>query len=112
MKDLSVVTETGMERPRKVHFAYDKPDCFLLKKRPNFDVKNYHFTTVCDQISLDEIRRAHMNLEKLMEHISIISDYRQSWKVEHKLSDILLLTICVVISGAEGWEDIEDFGHV
>ncbi|WP_162535409.1 transposase family protein, partial [Escherichia coli] len=28
---------------------------------------------------------------------------------EHKLSDILLLTICAVISGAEGWEDIEDF---
>jgi predicted transposase YbfD/YdcC len=53
-----------------------------------------------------------MNLEKLMEHISIIPDYRQSWKVEHKLSDILLLTICAVISGAEGWEDIEDFGNV
>ncbi|EET6957933.1 TPA: transposase family protein, partial [Escherichia coli] len=27
---------------------------------------------------------------------------RQAWKVEHKLSDILLLTICAVISGAEG----------
>ncbi|MDW9335679.1 hypothetical protein R6G88_13385, partial [Escherichia coli] len=27
------------------------------------------------------------------EHISIIPDYRQAWKVEHKLSDILLLTI-------------------
>ncbi len=27
------------------------------------------------------------------------------------LSDILLLTICAVISGAEGWEDIEDFGE-
>ncbi|KAB3203992.1 transposase family protein, partial [Escherichia coli] len=26
---------------------------------------------------------------------------RQAWKVEHKLSDILLLTICAVISGAE-----------
>ncbi|HFU8281424.1 transposase family protein, partial [Escherichia marmotae] len=25
-----------------------------------------------------------------MEHISIIPDYRQAWKVEHKLSDILL----------------------
>ncbi|WP_425357848.1 hypothetical protein, partial [Escherichia coli] len=25
---------------------------------------------------------------------------RQAWKVEHKLSDILLLTICAVISGA------------
>ncbi|WP_225390186.1 transposase family protein, partial [Escherichia coli] len=24
--------------------------------------------------------------------------------MEHKLSDILLLTICAVISGAEGWE--------
>ncbi|WP_250665804.1 ISAs1 family transposase [Escherichia coli] len=46
-----------------------------------------------------------------MEHISIIPDYRQAWKVEHKLSDILLLTICAVISGAEGWEDIEDFGE-
>ncbi|OYC20744.1 H repeat-associated protein YhhI [Escherichia coli] len=52
-----------------------------------------------------------MELKKLMEHISIIPDYRQSWKVEHKLSDILLLTICAVISGAEGWEDIEDFGE-
>ncbi|RJF08325.1 transposase family protein [Escherichia coli] len=48
-----------------------------------------------------------MELKKLMEHISIIPDYRQAWKVEHKLSDILLLTICAVISGAEGWEDIE-----
>ncbi|HFM2873084.1 transposase family protein, partial [Escherichia coli] len=23
-----------------------------------------------------------------MEHISVIPDYRQAWKVEHKLSDI------------------------
>ncbi|HCP1833283.1 TPA: transposase family protein, partial [Escherichia coli] len=52
-----------------------------------------------------------MELKKLMEHISIIPDYRQAWKVEHKLSDILLLTICAVISCAEGWEDIEDFGE-
>ena len=52
-----------------------------------------------------------MELKKLMEHISVIPDYRQAWKVEHKLSDILLLTICDVISGAEGWEDIEDFGE-
>ncbi|EQA0456660.1 transposase family protein, partial [Escherichia coli] len=37
-----------------------------------------------------------MVLKKLMEHISIIPDYRQALKVEHKLSDILLLTICAV----------------
>ncbi|EHX8088714.1 transposase family protein, partial [Escherichia coli] len=42
-----------------------------------------------------------MELKKLMEHISITPDYRQAWKVEHKLSDILLLTIFAVISGAE-----------
>lgn len=53
-----------------------------------------------------------MNLEDLMKHISIIPDYRQAWKIEHKLSDILLLTICAVVAGAEGWEDIEDFGNV
>lgn len=45
-----------------------------------------------------------MELEKLMVHISIIPDYRHPRKVEHKLSDILLLTICAVISGAEGWD--------
>ncbi|HAX1686875.1 TPA: transposase, partial [Escherichia coli] len=27
-----------------------------------------------------------MELKKLMEHISITPDYRQVWKVEHKLS--------------------------
>ena len=53
-----------------------------------------------------------MNLEDVMKHITVIPDYRQSWKIEHKLSDILLLTICAVMSGAEGLEDIEYFGHV
>ncbi|ENZ5020354.1 hypothetical protein ACH8H4_005059, partial [Escherichia coli] len=26
-----------------------------------------------------------MELKKLMEHISVIPDYRQAWNVEHKL---------------------------
>ncbi|ENC1058587.1 transposase family protein, partial [Escherichia coli] len=42
---------------------------------------------------------------------SIIPDDRQVWKVEHKLSNILLLIICVIIFGAEGWEDIENLGE-
>ncbi|SQR61767.1 transposase IS4 family protein [Escherichia coli] len=46
-----------------------------------------------------------------MEHISAILDYRQAWKVEYKLLDILLLTICTTISGAEGWEDIDNLGE-
>jgi predicted transposase YbfD/YdcC len=51
-----------------------------------------------------------MNAGSLFEHFSIIKDPRQSWKIEHKLFDILLLTVCAVIAGAEGWEDIEEFG--
>ncbi|PJE77710.1 hypothetical protein CI610_03366 [invertebrate metagenome] len=35
-----------------------------------------------------------MNAFNLIEQLSIISDPRQAWKVEHNLSDILLLTIC------------------
>lgn len=51
-----------------------------------------------------------MNAGSLFEHFSIIKDPRQSWKIEYKLFDILLLTVCAVIAGAEGWEDIEEFG--
>lgn len=47
----------------------------------------------------------------LMHHLSIVPDFRQAWKIRHQLSDILFLTVCAVICGAEGWEEIEDFGH-
>ena len=46
-----------------------------------------------------------------MHHLSIVPDFRQAWKVQHQLSDILFLTVCAVICGAEGWDEIEDFGH-
>lgn len=44
-------------------------------------------------------------------HFQIIKDYRQESKVEHKLSDIILLTICGVLSGQDGWDGIIDFGN-
>ena len=50
-----------------------------------------------------------MNVIDLMENLSVIYDARQEGKVVHKLTDILLLTICAVIAGAEGWDEIEDF---
>ncbi len=43
-------------------------------------------------------------------HFSKIEDPRESNK-RHQLIDILFLAVCSVLSGAEGWEDIEDFGH-
>jgi len=41
-----------------------------------------------------------------------IKDKRQSWKLKHKLSEVVVTTICAVISGCEEWEDIEDFCKV
>ena len=53
-----------------------------------------------------------MNGSSLLHHLSLITDFRQSGKINHLLSDILFLTVAAVIAGAEGWEEIEDFGHL
>ena len=42
-----------------------------------------------------------MNPQDLVSHFSILKDYRQYLKLEHSLSDIILLTVCGVIAGAE-----------
>ena len=41
-----------------------------------------------------------------------ISDPRIERCKKHHLIDILLLAISAVMSGSEGWEDIENFGHI
>ena len=52
-----------------------------------------------------------MSAPSPLHYLSIIPDFRQSWKVQHQLSDILFLVVCAVICGSEGWDEIEDFGH-
>ena len=52
-----------------------------------------------------------MNGLSLLDHISIIHDHRQPWKIIHKLSDILFQSIVAVIGDAEGWDEIADFGE-
>lgn len=47
-----------------------------------------------------------------LEHFELITGPRIERCKKHTLIDILLLAISVVLSGAEGWEDIENFGHV
>ncbi|EPO3010947.1 transposase family protein [Vibrio cholerae] len=39
-------------------------------------------------------------------HFNVIPDYRQQGKFEHKLTDIILLTICAVLSGQDDWKAI------
>ena len=41
-----------------------------------------------------------------------IPDPRQHAKIYYPFYDVLFLTVCAVIGGADGWEDIEDFGEV
>jgi predicted transposase YbfD/YdcC len=46
----------------------------------------------------------------LIEHFSLLEDPRMERNKAHELIDIIVLTICALASGAEGWEAIEDFG--
>ena len=52
-----------------------------------------------------------MNIDIFAEHFSELEDPRQSAKVVYPLFDVVFLTLCAVIAGCEGWEDIEDFGE-
>ncbi len=47
-----------------------------------------------------------------LKHFNSITDPRIERCKKHELIDILLLAISAVFSGTEGWEDIEDFGHL
>ena len=43
-------------------------------------------------------------------HFEDLPDPRQLWKVTYPLIEILLLVLCGVICGADGWVEIETFG--
>ncbi|MEM1256638.1 MAG: ISAs1 family transposase [Cyanobacteria bacterium P01_H01_bin.21] len=47
----------------------------------------------------------------LLTHFESLDDPRTAYLVEHPLLDIVALTICAVICGAETWEEIEAYGH-
>lgn len=46
----------------------------------------------------------------LLEHFTSLEDPRVERNRRHALLDIVLLVVCAVVSGAEGWEAIEEFG--
>ena len=41
-----------------------------------------------------------------------IEEPRQAWKVEHRLEDVLAITVCAVLTHAESFEDIELYGQL
>ncbi|MFN3900049.1 MAG: ISAs1 family transposase [Alishewanella aestuarii] len=54
-----------------------------------------------------------MYLEVFNTHFESIIDSRQSAKITYPLSDVLFVTLCGVIAGAEGWSEIHAYaqGH-
>ena len=46
------------------------------------------------------------------EHFATLTDPRcpHAPNSRHRLMDILVIAVCAVIGGAEGWEDIEEYG--
>ena len=47
----------------------------------------------------------------LSEHFETLSDPRKSGLVDHQLMDILTITVCAVICGANNWVEVELFGQ-
>ena len=52
----------------------------------------------------------HLKSRTLFESLSEIRDLRVERTKLHALTDILLIAVCAMISGAEDWEDLAEFG--
>src|SRR6218665_1136248 len=50
-------------------------------------------------------------IEEIIEQLRQLKDPRVAGRTDHNLLDILVLALCAVMSGAQGWDDIEDWGH-
>jgi hypothetical protein len=48
--------------------------------------------------------------QSLVEHFADIKDPRVERTKKHQLTDILVIAILAIIAGAQGWEDIENYG--
>ena len=52
-----------------------------------------------------------MSIENLAQYFSTIEDPRCSGKVEHRLTEVLVIAVCAVIACAESWDDIALYGR-
>ena len=47
---------------------------------------------------------------RLLDFVIGIHDPRVTGRTDHDLADMLVVALCAVMAGAEGWDDIEDWG--
>jgi predicted transposase YbfD/YdcC len=50
-------------------------------------------------------------LTSIETHFRSLPDPRAKHRIEHRLIDIVMITICAVICGADNWVDLENYGH-
>lgn len=50
-------------------------------------------------------------MENPLKYFAEVTDPRAEWNREPLLEEILLIAIAAVLSGAESWNDIEEYGH-
>ena len=66
-----------------------------------------------DQMVLPSILEKDMAApQSLIEHFAKLQDPRVDRNKKHELIDVIVLCVCAVVSGANGWSDIEEFGRV
>jgi predicted transposase YbfD/YdcC len=53
----------------------------------------------------------HKSLTAFLDHFGRLKDSREAEKILHPVREILLVTLCGMIAGSEGWDDIEDYGE-
>lgn len=53
---------------------------------------------------------AEETIKALVERFADLPDSRVQGRCDHDLLDIVVLALCAVMSGAQGWDDIEDWG--
>ncbi|GGZ15956.1 MAG: ISAs1 family transposase [Shewanella fodinae] len=46
----------------------------------------------------------------LLEHLTVVEETRSDINQRHNLVDVMFLVLSAIMSGAEGWQDIETFG--
>lgn len=78
--------------------------CLLIKNQfvDHFTVCNGVHTVL--EPNYDELANPFM-------HFNVIRDYRRKGKVANKLMDIILLTMCAVLSVQDDWQGIYHFGE-
>jgi predicted transposase YbfD/YdcC len=49
---------------------------------------------------------------RIIDHFSSLTDPRIALKTSHKLIDIVVITLCAVLAGADEWTEIAEFGRI